>query len=165
MFKHLNQKQLQTGGSVGVVIALALFLGVCSYQENRLPASPDEKLRIEQGVDIDTKDEEKEEHTEIPVFKAVTVSSDKPNLYLGNPEINDVYFRYKVQVKETSESNAIVLYDNDAVVEPGRAFQVDVRKQLDPGEYTIVVDIATFDRDTEEPCNGATQEAKLIVNE
>lgn len=160
--KQFDKKQI----TVGVVVGLLIFLFMMAYFSDNKHIPPDQKLKIEQGVDIDTKDEIKESHTEIPVFKSIVVSSDKPNVYLGNPEINDVYFRYKLTLKSDDQDvQDRVLYDNEAVVEPGRAFQVNLRELLDPGEYTVVIDISTFDLDTEEACNGATQEAKLIVNQ
>lgn len=117
-------------------------------------------MPLSDGNDVESVSDD---YTEVPVFRNLTVDRQSPNLYLGNPDRNTVYFRYKVSLKEEG-GTLRTLYDQDAVVEPGRAFEVDFYHLLDPGTYTLVIDISTFDLETMQRYNGATQEADLTVS-
>lgn len=197
---------------VGIVVGFMVFLFCICYFSGKENANhpSDSGLKIEDGVGLDQEVKDQDDYTEVPVYKTFTVSSENPNVYLGNPEVNQVYFSYRMQLKDPdvlnriqdvgyqnsleigdtvrldSDGNVIsdgnyqkddkgevsfdlskikdgVLYDNDAVVEPGRAFEINIKELLPPGEYDILIDISTYDMTTEAPCNGATQEVKLIV--
>lgn len=149
-----------------LLLLLAAVPASCFLMRRSVPPSaPDtdqNPLKIADGVDADRpkKDEGMENHTEIPVYKAFKVSTDEPYIYLGNPDINDVYFGYAIRNEDGS-----VLYETDAVVEPGRAFEIDLRGMLEPGEHRLSIDISSYDLKTQEPCNGATQEVDVTVLE
>lgn len=147
-----------------IFFIFALYIIFC----HQIPEHDDGKkvngggLKIEEGVDGNIKKQpeaEEEEHTEIPVYKMITVSEKQPYAYLGNPGTNHVYFSYHLKYEDGS-----TLYKTDAVVKPGRAFETDLYSIVkEHGTYNITVEISTFDLETEEPCNGAVQQVQLIV--
>lgn len=131
-------------------------------------------LFVEEGVDINSPDIiEQENFTEIPVYKHLSVSRTSPVVRFGNPDTNNVYFKYKVYVKPDNydsgmgESDATdsetVLFDDESVIKPGRAFEVNLYEKLEPGDYNIIIEVSTYDMETETQCNGAVQEAVLSV--
>lgn len=95
---------------------------------------------------------------EIPFFSQLYVYEDMPNVYLNNPSTNHVYFQYDV-----SDEDGNVLFDEDVMVEPGKAIPVDFWSILDAGEHAVSIDISSFDMETGEPRNGAHQEAVITV--
>ena len=56
-----------------------------------------------------------------------------------------------------------VLFDDESVIKPGRAFEVNLYEKLEPGDYNIIIEVSTYDMETETQCNGAVQEAVLSV--
>lgn len=160
----MDRKKIGIFASLFILFLCGLFLVFYFIQKPGTAVNKKQPLTIEDGVDINEENDEEDDYTEIPVYKSITVSSKNPNVYFGNPEINHVYFRYKVYLKtDGNEGEETVLYDNDAVIKPGRAFEINLRKLLEPGKYKVIVDISTYDLETQTQCNGATQEAVLTV--
>lgn len=146
---------------IGLVIVLVfLFLTIMTISKKEEKPS----LNVSDGVDINKENEAKEDYTEIPVYKNIRISAKEPNAYFGNPEINNVYFRYNIYLKSgTSKNGGKVLFNDDSVIKPGRAFEVNLYDLLELGEYDVGIDVSTYDMDTEEQCNGASQEIKILV--
>lgn len=158
---------------IAVIAVIAIFIAtyfVFSVKDNHSQGNAEEtvtdSLVVDDGVDIEKENEIEEDFTEIPVYTSFTVDKKSPNIYLGNPEMNNVYFRYKVYLKpddgnEIEESS--ILFDDESVIKPGRAFEVNLYELLETGEYKVIVDISTFSMEDETQCNGATQEVKITV--
>lgn len=159
-------KKIALGAALAVCmifLIFALYIIFC----HQMPEHDDGRkvqdgLKIEEGVDGNITNQPEaveEEHTEIPVYKMITVSEKQPYAYLGNPGTNHVYFSYHLKYEDGS-----TLYKTDAVVKPGRAFETDLYSIVkERGIYNITVEISTFDLETEESCNGAVQQVQLIV--
>lgn len=159
-------KKIVLGAAIAacmIFLIFALYIMFC----HKMPEHDDGRkvqdgLKIEEGVDGNIKNHPEtgeEEHTEIPVYKMITVSEKQPHAYLGNPGTNHVYFSYHLKYEDGS-----TLYKTDAVVKPGRAFETDLYSIVkERGTYNITVEISTFDLETEEPCNGAVQQVQLVV--
>lgn len=173
MSEEFKQKIIIAVISIAIGIS-CIFLGVYVYHSvhadnQELIATETQKpLSVDDGVDINKPQEEDEDFTEIPVYTAFTVSKKKPNIYLGNPEINNVYFKYKVYLKpddgEEIEPN-MILFDSESVIKPGRAFEINIYDLLKPGKYQVILDISTFSLEDETQCNGASQEVTINVTE
>lgn len=158
-----NDQTQKKGRSILLILLLLFGIGLAFCLLFPKPKADSEKdpLKVGSGVAVsqEPKEEKKDEYIEIPTYHTLAVDSRNPNIYLNNPEINDVYFQYKVTLK----GDGTVLYDNEEVLEPGKAFEVNVYDMLDPGTYTVTIGISTFDMETEAACNGATQEAELVI--
>ena len=100
------------------------------------------------GKGTDT--EAKTEQTEIPGYANLYVTKASPNINLGNPEENTVYFKYVI------EENGTVLFQTDLIA-PGKAIPANLYEKLTDGEHTLSFVISTYDVTTQAPCNGATQ--------
>lgn len=145
-----------------LLVAALVVLGTKMYQKEEIVVgSPDVNV-AQDAVDIDEEHNKKrhdaDSYIDIPVFSEIYIYEDDPNVYLNNPEYNNVYFQFKV-----SDTDGNVLYDEDVKVEPGKALPVDFYSILGKGEHEVAIDISTFDIETGETCNGAHQMAKIIA--
>lgn len=92
----------------------------------------------------------------IPGYANLTVSKENSAVRLVNPEENTVYLKY-------------ALYEGDALVcetkaiKPGNMYEAELFGILGKGDHELSFVISTYDIETEEMCNGATQRVNLLV--
>ena len=97
----------------------------------------------------------------IPGFAVLRIPSDvvEVSMVLANPEENNCNFIYEIVLNENNES----LYASQ-MVEPGKAIQtVTLSRSLAAGEYSALVKVRTFSRDSLTELNGANLKTTLIV--
>jgi hypothetical protein len=96
----------------------------------------------------------------IPGYSTLTINgaSSTWNMSLVNPEGNSCYFKYTLTVEETGET----IYESD-LIEPGKAISsFDVSNAPTEGDYTLLINIATFTMDGNlTSMNGAQVKAGL----
>lgn len=98
-----------------------------------------------------------------PVYPEITIEKDKSYIpiVLANPAGNPCYFTFHVSVKESGD----VLYTS-GLVEPGMAIErIELEKTLEPGDYTLVIDIGTSALEDQTQMNGGSVETALHVTE
>lgn len=166
----MNKKPIKYVVIIVILLLVAFitlnFNSIHNHFQGDVGDTTTDALVVDDGVDIEKENEIEEDFTEIPVYTSFTVDKKSPNIYLGNPEMNDVYFRYKVYLKPEEDKEvdeSLILFDDESVIKPGRAFEINLCELLEPGEYEAIVDISTFSMDDETQCNGATQEVKITV--
>jgi hypothetical protein len=94
------------------------------------------------------------EEIEIPGYSELYVSADEPKLSLINPDGNSVYFEYVITDEVGNK-----LYATD-LIGPGKVVRWNAKSDLNSGDYTIKMQINTYDLNTQARCSGAEQ---LIV--
>lgn len=111
------------------------------------------------GEDIVLKEPEVKDDivmTKIPGYDHEILNHGNKELYLINPERNQVYFLYEVEVKNK------VIYRSD-LIPPNKMVKADLYSLLDAGNYETTLHISTFDIHTNEPCNAANVHMKLQI--
>lgn len=146
-----------------ILLLLCGCLGIGSFliKNNPAPTTPHENLAIADGQDWDgelAKGEESEaiaEQTEIPGYANLFVSKESPNINLINPTENTVYFKYIIS------ENDKVLYETD-LIKPDKMLTANLYDILTDGEHVLSFQINTYDIETQDACNGATQTVNII---
>ncbi|MGN0479896.1 MAG: hypothetical protein ACI4GO_10735 [Hominenteromicrobium sp.] len=98
-----------------------------------------------------------------PVYPEITITADKTYIpiVLANPEGNPCYFAFCVSVRESGEP----LYQSDMVA-PGMAIEgFSLKQTLEPGTYTLVIDVATSSLEDQAEMNGGSVETVLHVTD
>lgn len=140
-----------------VIIILLLLLRSCSTDSD-LPgkdfniSSEEENWNGEQNKPAAMQ----QEYMEVPYYGTLWISEEDPYVWFNNPETNNVYFSYEVLLDGEE------LFHNDEYISPGKALKANLYQVLEKGEYDIVINISAIDENGS-PCNGATQDAKIIV--
>ncbi|SFL61291.1 hypothetical protein [Lactococcus garvieae] len=101
------------------------------------------------------------EQIALPGFSKIYVKEgeEKTNYALSNPSFNEVYFKYKVIFKNTNET----LLETEAIA-PGKAIiGFPLPKDLQEGEYPVIIKISTYDQETKTRLNGGESTVPLIV--
>lgn len=150
-------------------ISLAVILAVSFFLFNRKDVTDHDKGRglvvsnHASDWDKDLEDRSGESSgIKIPGYGELTIGKDagKFRMSLVNPEGNPCYFKYTLEIPETSE----VLYDSD-LIEPGKAiteFAVDYLPEK--GDYELYINISTYSLDDSmESMNGAQVKTILHV--
>ena len=136
---------------IGTVI---FFINYKKYDKN-YTIIPLEK-EIEMPITSEEKTESMSESVEIPGYTNFEVSNKKPTVKLSNPESNTVYMVYTIL------ENDNLVYKTKAI-KPGNMVELNLKELLDKGNHNLTIQINTYDLDTEEACNGATQNSICVV--
>lgn len=106
-------------------------------------------------------DKEKEEIPTITFagYGQYTVTKEYPNVELKNPDINFVDMVFTLTDKDTGE----IIARTDKVPAGKYAYVNVVDFYKEPGVYTILINVATFDAETGAQMNGINQKLELIV--
>lgn len=99
----------------------------------------------------------------LPGFSKISVKKGDnfAKVALSNPSFNEVYFKYKVTLKENNKT----LLSTEAIP-PGKAVQgFSIPDDLEVGEHKIEISIKTYDKKTKNMMNGGTSVTKLVVEE
>lgn len=138
-----------------VIMIIILLLRGCLKESPFIPnlsenaiswnGQQNKKKEVEQG------------YIEMPYFGSLYVNEEEPYVWLNNPDTNDVYFQYHV-----SDENGKDIFNEEALVEPGKAIQAEFYSIFDAGTHKLTINISAIDIEGN-ACNGSTQEVKLIV--
>jgi hypothetical protein len=85
-----------------------------------------------------------------------TVNVKNRELYLVNPKVNDVYFKYQILL------NGEVIYESNHIP-PNKMEKVDLYEILEAGTHDIEIMVNTIDVETKEACNSAKLETTVTV--
>lgn len=90
----------------------------------------------------------------------VTENTTKIDQPLVNPNINHVYFKFKITLDKTGET----LYETD-LLEPGTGvLEFDLSKKFKKGTYPITVAVQTFNtEDHTQPLNGGEVKTRIVA--
>lgn len=159
-----------------IIISLIIFIFIliCACAASIfvvLNNSNDEQNQAQHGVVFDSNASHYEETVKyessgssgikIPGYPDITFSSDSTDfpITLLNPDGNPCNFKFTLSLKETGEE----LCTTD-LVKPGDAIiGVKLKSTIDKGEYTLLVNISTFDSKSGGEMNGAQVQTKLTV--
>lgn len=129
-----------------------------------------EQEQAQQGVVFDSnashydgtvKDESSSSGIKIPGYADITFTSDSTDfpITLLNPEGNPCNFKFTLSIKETGEE----LFTSD-LVKPGDAISgVKLNNTIAKGEYTLLINISTYNSESGSEMNGAQVKTKLTV--
>lgn len=151
----------------GISLVVILIIGSIWYR----PDTKQEK-ELNRGlvVSSDASDWEKEledksgqaQGIKIPGYGELTIDKNAETFYMSlvNPEGNPCYFKYTLEISETSE----VLYDSE-LIEPGKAItEFAVENLPEKGDYELFINIGTYSLDDSlESMNGAQVKTLLHV--
>lgn len=159
-----------------IIISLIIFIFVLVCVSAALAFvvlnnSDNEQNQAQQGVVFDgnayhyeetIKDESSGSNgIKIPGYPDITFTSDSTDfpITLLNPEGNPCNFKFTLSLKETGEE--ICTTD---LVKPGDAISgVKLKNTIDKGEYTLLINISTFNAESGGEMNGAQVQTKLTV--
>lgn len=100
---------------------------------------------------------------QLPGYEKINLQSGTltQNVNFPNAQGNSVYFRLTLALNDTNE----VIYQSN-LVEPGNTlYQIELEKQLSPGEYPCSIHYETFTMDGNfTPQNGAVMDTLLSVS-
>lgn len=101
----------------------------------------------------------------VPGFGEVPVNhkDDNIKITLGNPKINQAYFKYKVEVKQNSKN---IVIEDSKLIKPGNAITSISTKGLSmkKGKYPMKITVDTFSlKDSRAPLNGSVIDAYLVI--
>ncbi|WP_294465389.1 hypothetical protein [uncultured Ruminococcus sp.] len=162
--------------SKAIIISLIIFIFVLVCVSAALAFvvlnnTDNEQNQAQQGVVFDgnayhyeetIKDENSGSNgIKIPGYPDITFTSDSTDfpITLLNPEGNPCNFKFTLSLKETGEE--ICATD---LVKPGDAISgVKLKNTIAKGEYTLLIDISTFDSESGGEMNGAQVQTKLTV--
>lgn len=154
-----------------LILILFLLLGliggmVCVYNRSVFPAKED--LPIIGNVDIVDEQQnrpvESKPESEVPTitfsgYGKYTVNEEHPSVEVSNPEINFVDMVFTLTDQDSGE----IIARTDRVA-AGKYAYVNVKDfYKEPGVYTILINIATYDAETGEQMNGINQKMEVTV--
>lgn len=156
-----SRNPIIAGILVLIIIIILLFLRSCGTggSDTQLD-SPIGNFQVsdEQYTDDDVKEEEKPTVT-FDGYGTYTVTADKPNVELKNPEVNFVDMVFTLTDKETGE--IIVRTDKVAA---GNFVYVNVMDfYKEQGVYDVLINISAYDSETGTQLNGLSHEMELTV--
>ena len=149
----------------GIFIALICSLFILNKKDPQIQKINNQEVDIEiaEATDWDGKMPQNGENSqtevgsiEIPGYANLFITTQKPEVQLINPSVNDVYFVYKIYENEE-------LIQETKAIEPGKVLNVDLGTELGVGEHKVTFDISCVDIKTKTPCNGAVQTVKITV--
>lgn len=148
-----------------LILLLLLFLGMLGYYFF-YPQSNSAKFREDSSaVSYNSSLKKPKNFTKsniaLPGFSKIVVEEGETETktVLFNPSFNEVYFKYKVVFKKTGET----LLETEAIA-PGKAvIGFPLPDSLPMGEYPIVFEIKTYNKQTSKELNGGNSTTTLIV--
>ena len=148
-----------------IIVPLILLLSLCLCFLNDSKKT-DTKLELEEDVAWDGKMTSNnptqnimDETITIPGYSVLYVDESSKTVRLVNPEENTVYLQYSILKDEDT------IYSTKGI-KPGNMVEADLYsalKDYGTGEYTLSFIISSYDVDTQETCNGATQTVYITV--
>ncbi|HIR63920.1 MAG TPA: hypothetical protein IAB92_01715 [Candidatus Faecousia faecigallinarum] len=144
----------------GVLLAIALAVGVFFWRRDSAAGGTGIVLDANQAQwDSPYTVPAGEDGIRIPGYGTIyfPAGQRQVQLTLYNPEENDCYFAFSLYLEGEE------IYASD-YVEPGNAIEnLELTRALTAGEYTLYINIQTYDPETESQKNGASVQAELIV--
>ena len=143
---------------IGLAAAILLLIGISCLPQDKNPVKDIIDI-IVGGSDIEEYPdiESNQETISIPgLADKYTVTAKNRELYLVNPKVNDVYFKYQILL------NGEVIYESNHIP-PDKMEKVDLYEILEAGTHDIEIMVNTIDVETHEACNSAKLETTVTV--
>lgn len=157
------------------LILLLLLVGVkgCQHQEVPNPFVPESTTVQEETTEnprlpIDASSEKwdgelpendsapQQGEIEVLGYDKLQLDADNPYLPLINPPGNTVYFKFTVR-------NGATILDTTDLIPPGQCVYWNAKESLPAGEYTLILNIATYDVTTQAQYNGANVAVEVTI--
>lgn len=146
-----------------VLIATGSVLGFMLYKSNQQTNSSSEGIVFDNNASHYEKNtlqsSENSTGIKVPGYPDITISSESDNIpiTLLNPKDNPCNFKFTLVLEETGEELA-----STGLVKPGDAVNgVDLQEMIPKGEYTLLINISTYDLKTGASMNGAQVKTNL----
>ena len=109
-------------------------------------------------IDLDLNHSQNEDvFTELMGFGTLEITEDYPNIYLVNPEDNDVYLSFDVIYNDE------VLYTS-GLIEPGKMEAYDIFSRLDAGRHELMYSITSYELDSKTVLwSGIQQNQEILI--
>ena len=163
--KNKKEKSILTTIII-IIMPLILLLPLCFCFFNNFKKT-DTKLELEEDVAWDGKMTSNnptqnimDETITIPGYSVLYVDESSKTVRLVNQEENTVYLQYSILKDEDT------IYSTKGI-KPGNMVEADLYsalKDYGTGEYALSFVISSYDVNTQEACNGATQTVYITVN-
>lgn len=163
--KNLNKKSLFIKAVIGIVIIILLLLSI--YSCALKPVEVDDTVIGDFSISQDKQGEvtvDNNEKEEIPTitfsgYGKRTVSEERPNIELRNPEGNFVDMVFTV----TDRASGEIIARTDKVPAGNYVYVNVMNFYKESGVYNVDINISTTDSQTGEAMNGLNQEVELTV--
>ena len=157
---------------ITIIVILILLSTLCCCFLNwgkfkKTDTQPQPSLELEEDAAWDgemttnnTDQNAMDETITIPGYSALYVDENSKTVRLVNPEENTVYLQYSILKDEDT------IYSTKGI-KPGNMVEADLYsalKNYGSGEYDLSFVISSYDVDTQESCNGATQTVHITVH-
>ena len=150
-----------------ILLMLILLLSCLCFFNNSKKTDIKSQLELEEDVAWDGKmtsnnptQNTMDETITIPGYSVLYVDESSKTVRLVNPEENTVYLQYSILKDEDT------IYSTKGI-KPGNMVEADLYsalKDYGTGEYALSFVISSYDVNTQESCNGATQTVYITVN-
>ena len=144
----LRKKDIQ---STLIIILLLLFIIIIGLiliiyymrinQRNIIYTDKQVSENLREILNPTIRDSDEDSYTEIMGFGEIYIDSQSPDIYLINPESNDVYLSFVVACEDEK------LYES-GLITPGKMDTFDVYGCLDAGKHNLVYSISSYDINT-----------------
>lgn len=161
--KNKKEKSILTTIIIIILTLILLLSCFCLFNNSK---KTDTKLELEEDVAWDGKMTSNnptqnimDETITIPGYSVLYVDESSKTVRLVNPEENTVYLQYSILKDEDT------IYSTKGI-KPGNMVEADLYsalKDYGTGEYALSFIISSYDVDTQETCNGATQTVYITV--
>lgn len=143
---------------LAIIAALVALLVLAFHKPTGAPIDPNSSK-----YKVNMKQETTSEPgtTTIPGYDNVNIQAGTDTAYLAlwNPDTNNVYFKFKITLKDSGET----LYES-GLVPPGSAItKLKLNKKISKGVHPIIISISTFAlHDYHQQMNGGQVETNLV---
>ena len=125
-----------------IIAGLLLFIYYTRMnQKNIIYTDKDISQNLREILDPTIRNSDEDSYTEIMGFGEIYIDSYSPDIYLINPETNDVYLSFVVACEDEQ------LYES-GLITPGKMDTFDVYSCLDAGKHNLVYSISSYDINT-----------------
>ena len=142
-------------------ILLACLIFAAAWILQRRTAGVEDPNAVKWEDTVSGGEDTKPSGISIPGYENLIFPAGKENvpLTLHNPQVNDCYFQFVLYLDDDTSPLFTSGY-----VKPGYTLETArLTHMIDPGEYTLHIQINTFSMDTLEQMNNAVIKASLIV--
>ena len=141
-----------------IQLALLIYILVSRNNDNVIIADKDvSDAQSEISYDLNHK-QDSDAYTELMGFGQLEINSDFPDVYLINPEDNDVYLSFDVIYGDET------MYQS-GLIEPGKMEKFDIFSRLNAGEHELIYSISSYDLGSKALLwSGIRQNQQILIN-
>ena len=143
-----------------LLIQLALLIYILVSRNNdRLITADKDVSDIQSEISYDLNHtQDSDAYTELMGFGQLEINSDFPDVYLINPQDNDVYLSFDVIYDDET------LYQS-GLIEPGKMEKFDIFSRLDAGRHELIYSISSYDLGSKALLwSGIRQNQEILIN-